>query len=193
MIKEQVQLKKCLSVEDKITLTKELSRQHFLIDEKGIEQFAPYLAEIALITYFFAYCVEGVTFTYETDTDGTKRIEEDIYAQVSADEELMALYHNFFSMTAEEAYAAPCRLLFVQMESILNDVNRMVENKRQELIHKREDVVADFLGYLRQFLGSIDMAQLTSQLEEVIKYAKLMEPSGSVAPSPSEAVNQHED
>lgn len=175
MIKENVKLKKLLTIDDKIALTKELADRHFITGEDGKVKFAPYLAEIALISYFFVYCVDGLVFTYEIDADGNNKIRENVYEEVSKDDELMGLYHSFFLMMPEDAQVSEHRLLYTQMQRILNDVNRMVENKRQELVYKREDVLADFLEYLKKFIGSIDAGALTEQLDAVLKYAQAME------------------
>lgn len=172
MIKENVKLKEKLSLEDKITLTKELVRQQFVIGEDNKEEYAPYLSEIAMITYFFVYCVDGLTFTYEMNDEGTDQIQEDIYAEVTADDELMDLYNGFFALNYDEALRRGIQTLYTQMQSILRDISLMVENKRQKLVSKREDVVADFLEYLKTFLGSIDLNSINSQLETIIRYAQ---------------------
>lgn len=134
MTKENVQIKPSLSMEDRILMPQELAEGHFVTNTQGQIEYTPYYADMMLINIFFLHCVDGLSFDTIEDSAGN-HVAENVYETVIKDDELMALYHEFFDWDGTSIEACPYKETVIQMYGILSDTEKMVEFKKQQLIH----------------------------------------------------------
>lgn len=80
MVKNDVRVKKVLSLSDKINAIEYISSSYFTEDEKGKIQYTPYYAGIAQVNAIMKYFTNGVEF----------EDSEDIYEMVINDDSLKA-------------------------------------------------------------------------------------------------------
>lgn len=157
MTKEFARIKNTLSMNDRILMPQELLKGHFTTDETGTVRYTPYYSDMMLISVFFLHCIEGLAF----DTD------ENIYETVIQDRELMKLYDEFFSWDKDSILTCPYRETLLQMYGILSDVEKMVEYRKQQLIHEKEDAFAAFLNVMAEKMKDVDVRELVKKAEKI--------------------------
>lgn len=170
MIKENVKIKNSLSMSDRILMPQELLEGHFQTDENGNIQYTPYYADMMLINSFFLHCVEGLTFEIKQDENGHNEVAENIYETVTADEELMHLYDEFFEVDKDSIKNCPYKDTIVQMYGILADVDKMVDFRKELLIHQQEDTLNVLLRTLNEKLSAVDVSKL--DVKDALEYLK---------------------
>lgn len=126
MIKNRPAIKKELSIEDKINMTKYLVSGYFISDE-----YTPYYRGINEIIAFFTYCVSGIEFETQKDTDG-KPVKESVYLAVTGDNELMELWRKRNTNCSAT--------LKSQLNEIYNDVSDIIDFEKQKLVHSSTSV-----------------------------------------------------
>lgn len=170
MKKEQIKIKPALTMQDRILMPQELMEGYFVTDETGYVQYAPYYADMMLINVFFLHCVDGLSF----DTaEGSNVVQENVYEAVIGDEELMELYHEFFEWDKDSIQTCPYQEAVIQMYGILSDTEKMVEYRKQQLIHRREDVFGALLATIAEKIKDIDPDKL--DLKEAVKVLQDMQ------------------
>lgn len=126
MIKNDVKVKKQLTIVEIIKMTKELVEGYFIGGE-----YTPYYKEINDIVAFFKYCVDGLKFDIVEDGNGKKTLES-VYNSVANDSELMSMFNNL-----DEVYDSS---LLSQIESIHTDVADIVDFRKQFIIHSSTSI-----------------------------------------------------
>lgn len=192
MKKDNPSIKTSLSMEDRILMPQELTEGYFTTDNEGQVSYTPYYADIMMVNVFFMHCVSGITFA-ETETgDGKKEITENIYEAVSADEELMSLYDEFFAQDKDSIPTCPYKEAVIQMYGILSDAEKMVEFRKQQLIHEKEDALSALLLAAAKKIEAIDPQMIN--LKELLAYVKDAYRPVSSSPSPAfNAQSKNED
>lgn len=155
MKKEQLQIKTSLSLNDRIRMPQELLEGHFITNEQGYTEYTPYYADMVLIDVFFLHCVEGLSFAPE----------DIIYEKVTADEELMQLYEEFFDWNKDSIQDCPYKDTLLQMYGILADTEKMVEYKKKQLIHNQENALAALIHVMAKKVEELDMEKIGESLE----------------------------
>ena len=164
MKKEQINIKPALTMQDRILMPQELTEGYFVTDEAGYVQYAPYYADMMLINVFFLHCVDGLSFDME---EGSTVVRENVYEAVINDEELMELYHEFFEWDKDSIQTCPYQEAVIQMYGILSDTDKMVEYRKQQLIHRREDTFGALLAAMTDKIKHIDPDKLN--LKEAVE------------------------
>ncbi len=164
MKKEQIKIKPTLTMQDRILMPQELAEGYFVADEAGRIQYAPYYADMMLINVFFLHCVDGLSFDL---AEGTNIVLENVYETVINDEELMELYHEFFEWDKDSIQTCPYQEAVIQMYGILSDTDKMVEYRKQQLIHDREDAFGALLTAMAEKINRLDPEKIN--LKEAIE------------------------
>lgn len=164
MKKEQIKIKPALTMQDRILMPQELMEGYFVTDETGHVQYAPYYADMMLINVFFLHCVDGLSFDM---AEGSNVVQENVYEEVINDEELMELYHEFFEWDKDSIQTCPYQEAVIQMYGILSDTEKMVEYRKQQLIHHREDALGTLLATIAEKIKDVDPDKL--DLKEAVK------------------------
>lgn len=170
MKKENPTIKTSLSMEDRILMPQELAEGYFTTDGNGRVSYTPYYADMMLINVFFLHCVDGIAFEVKETENGRNEIAENIYETVTADEELMSLYDEFFEQDRDSISACPYKETVIQMYGILSDTEKMVEFRKQQLIHEKEDALTALLLAATKKIEAIDPSMLN--LKETLEYVK---------------------
>lgn len=170
MKKENPTIKTSLSMEDRILMPQELAEGYFTADGSGRVSYTPYYADMMLINVFFLHCVDGIAFEVKETENGRNEIAENIYETVTADEELMSLYDEFFEQDRDSISACPYKETVIQMYGILSDTEKMVEFRKQQLIHEKEDALTALLLAATKKIEAIDPSMLN--LKETLEYVK---------------------
>lgn len=129
MIKENVKIKEYINMEEKVVITNHLVDSYFTEKSDGTINYTPYMVDVALVTAFFLYCVEGIEFDKE----------ENVYNSVISDEELMNMYTTTLSVKLDDDEHPNVKLVR-EINSIMRDVADMVEFKKQQIIHNNSIV-----------------------------------------------------
>lgn len=124
MVKKDVKVKEYINIEEKVIITNHLIDSYFVKSLDGIIEYTPYMADVALVTAFFLYCINGIEFDEE----------ENIYNSVIADEELMDMYTTTLSVKLDDDNHPNIKLIR-EINSIMRDVADMVEFRKQQIIH----------------------------------------------------------
>lgn len=131
MIKKDVKIKEYINIEEKAIITNHLVDSYFTEGLDGTVEYTPYMVDVALVTAFFLYCVEGVEFDEE----------ENVYNSVVSDEDLINLYTTTLSVKLEDDNCPNIRIVR-EINSIMRDVADMVEFKKQQLIHNNPILIS---------------------------------------------------
>ena len=133
MIKNNAKIKKSLSLSDRIAITNIVVNSHFTENETtGEIDYLPYFRELSFVTSFAEIVLEGVEFD-ENDN---------IYESIIGDSELNVLYEDW---TGTFEYIHIC-----------NDVNDMVEFKRQQMIHNKKSSLDNLLDAITDVVKKMD-------------------------------------
>jgi hypothetical protein len=126
MIKNEISYKSVseLTLNEKSLVVKTIYISHFTKKESGEEEYTPVFKEYGKVLAFAMYSLQGVTF--EED--------EDQYECVMNDDDIHELYEKFIE-----------RDEFWDLEQ---DVFDMVEFKKQQLIHKKDDSISKYVEEL---------------------------------------------
>ncbi|BDF05053.1 hypothetical protein [[Clostridium] hylemonae] len=170
MRKENPSIKTTLSMEDRILMPQELAEGYFTKDSEGHVNYTPYYADMMLINVFFLHCVDGIAFEVKEAENGGTEIAENIYEAVTADEELMKLYDEFFEQDKDSIPSCPYKETVIQMYGILSDTEKMVEFRKQQIIHEKEDALTALLSAAAKKIEAADPDMLN--LRETLEYVK---------------------
>lgn len=153
MIKNDVKIKKSLSLSDRIAITNIVVDNHFSENEvTGETNYIPYFRELSFINSFAEYVLDGVVF----DEDNN------IYESVIGDNELRDLYNDW---TGTFDYI-----------QISTDVDVMVEFKKQQLIHNKKSSLDNLLNTITDVVKKMDESLNMNDVSALIpKLAKLGE------------------
>lgn len=170
MKKENPTIKTTLSMEDRILMPQELAEGYFTADSEGRVSYTPYYADMMLINVFFLHCVDGIAFEVKETEGGKNEIAENIYEAVTKDAELMKLYDEFFEQDKDTIPSCPYKEAVIQMYGILSDTEKMVEFRKQQLIHEKEDALTALLLAATKKIEAVDPKLLN--LMEALEYVK---------------------
>lgn len=142
MVKKDVKIKEYINIEEKAIITNHLVDSYFVERLDGTIGYTPYMVDVALVTAFFLYCVEGIKFDEE----------ENIYNTVVSDKELMDLYTTTLSVQLDNDEHPNIKIVR-EINSIMRDVVDMVEFRKQQIVHSNSglnDKLAEILDMQKQ-------------------------------------------
>lgn len=134
MIKNDVKIKKTVSLSDKINAIEYISSSYFTEDENGKIQYTPYYAGIAQVNAIMKYFTDGVEF----------EDSEDIYEMVINDDSLRTFVDSFFVSGQDTAAPSDGQEILYETMSTVADI---VEYKKKENLAKLQSENSNILAY----------------------------------------------
>lgn len=156
MVKNDVKIKKELSLSDKISAIEYISSSYFTEDENGKIQYTPYYAGIAQVNAIMKYFTDGVEF----------EDSEDIYEMVLNDDSLRTFVDTFF--VSGQDTAAPSHRQEVLYE-VMSTVADIVEYKKKENLAKIQSENSNILAYKQLKLMEKEEEKLQSEMDTTKK------------------------
>lgn len=134
MVKNDVKIKKELSLSDKINAIEYISSSYFTEDENGKIQYTPYYAGIAQVNAIMKYFTDGIEF----------KDSEDIYEIVINDDSLRTFVDTFFVSSQDNAAPSHGQEVLYEVMSTVADI---VEYKKKENLAKIQSENSIILAY----------------------------------------------
>ncbi|PWJ51110.1 hypothetical protein [Faecalicatena contorta] len=156
MIKNDVKIKKELSLSDKISAIEYISSSYFTEDENGKIQYTPYYAGIAQVNAIMKYFTDGVEF----------EDSEDIYEMVINDDSLRTFVDSFF--VSGQNTAAPSNGQEILYE-VMSTVADIVEYKKKENLAKLQSENSNILAYKQLKLMEKEEEKLQLEMDTTKK------------------------
>lgn len=165
MIKNDVKIKKDLSLSDKINAIEYISSSYFTEDENGKMQYTPYYAGIAQVNAIMKYFTDGVEF----------EDSENIYETVINDDSLRAFVDTFFISGKDTDVPSDSQEILYEIMSTVDDI---IEYKKKENLAKIQSENSSILAYKQLKLMEKEEEKLqlemdtTKKLEEWLNIQK---------------------
>ena len=169
MKKNSPNLKSFLTDIECIEFTRLLANSYFTNTDDGIE-YTPYMVSRNFKLLFYLYCVDGVEFGIVQNENGDEELEN-ILSAVANDGEVSMIFDQF---TAGQ-YADT--LIEKQLNIIVENARDMVEYRKQQLLHNRDDEISRFinnLSIIAEKLSSIDLSKFDSKVLSQIFLTSLL-------------------
>lgn len=156
MIKNDVKIKKELSLSDKISAIEYISSSYFTEDENGKIQYTPYYAGIAQVNAIMKYFTDGVEF----------EDSEDIYEMVINDDSLRTFVDSFFVSGQDTAAPSDGQEILYEVMSTVADI---VEYKKKENLAKLQSENSNILAYKQLKLMEKEEEKLQLEMDTTKK------------------------
>lgn len=135
-----------ISVEDMGTFVNLVADACFVEDEEsGVIEYAPYLADIALLYGFYAFMVDGIKFEEN----------EDMLEICKTNDELRDFYH-----------VNRTNHILCKVEDFAKDI---IDFRKTQLANKRNDSLSELLNTLKSVIASIDGDKLMGMANKLNK------------------------
>lgn len=156
MVKNDVKIKKELSLSDKISAIEYISSSYFTEDENGKIQYTPYYAGIAQVNAIMKYFADGVEF----------EDSEDIYEMVINDDGLRTFVDTFFVSGQDNAAPSHGQEVLYEVMSTVADI---VEYKKRENLVKIQSENSNILAYKQLKLMEKEEEKLQLEMDTTKK------------------------
>lgn len=156
MVKNDVKIKKELSLSDKINAIEYISSAYFTEDDNGKIQYTPYYAGIAQVNAIMKYFTDGVEF----------EDSEDIYETVINDDSLRTFVDTFFVSSQDSVPPSHGQEVLYEVMSTVADI---VEYKKKENLAKIQSENSNILAYKQLKLMEKEEEKLQLEMDTTKK------------------------
>ena len=156
MVKNDVTIKKELSLSDKINAIEYISSSYFTEDDNDKIQYTPYYAGIAQVNAIMKYFTDGVEF----------EDSEDIYETVINDDNLRTFVDTFFVSGKDAAAPSDGQEILYEVMSTVADI---VEYKKKENLAKIQSKNNNILAYKQLKLMEKEEEKLQLEIDTTKK------------------------